>query len=454
MTMTDTRIEELEAKGLALIAEARDIAAKAEAENRDFNADERTAVKAKIDGAAELKGQIDVLRGDKALGDAVDDFAGLFKSPGRADAAPDPTGTKSLGERFVTDPTFKAWYANIAPNGGMIGEKQQIGNGPPVTFRGMKDILAGGNDTGAGAFLTPDYRGVLDSTGTLLRPLRIRQLVTAGTTGTETVSYTRTTGFTNNAATVPEARGTSAGTASGDVAGTKPESSLEFEQVTENVKTVAHWMPATKRALSDAAQVRTLIDSFLRYGLEEELEDQITTGNGVGENFTGILHTDGHQTLDHSSPALTGALDGAGGSLAGVIALRVAKRLVRVNARAVPSAFVLNPADNERIDLTRDDIGNFYFGGPGIMGTETAWGLPRVESEAVPEGTAICADWRWAVLWDREQASIAVSDSHADFFVRNLVAILSELRAAFGILRPAAFVVIDIASVFGIHGST
>jgi hypothetical protein len=31
------------------------------------------------------------------------------------------------------------------------------------------------------------------------------------------------------------------------------------------------------------------------------------------------------------------------------------------------------------------------------------------------------------------------SDSHADFFIRNLVAILGELRAAFGVLRPAAF---------------
>jgi hypothetical protein len=50
------------------------------------------------------------------------------------------------------------------------------------------------------------------------------------------------------------------------------------------------------------------------------------------------------------------------------------------------------------------------------------------------------------VLWDREQAMISVSDSHADFFIRNLVAILCELRAAMGIIRPTAFVEIDLTS--------
>jgi hypothetical protein len=43
-------------------------------------------------------------------------------------------------------------------------------------------------------------------------------------------------------------------------------------------------------------------------------------------------------------------------------------------------------------------------------------------------------------------ANILVSDSHSDFFIRNLVAILAEMRAAFGVLRPAAFVEIDLTA--------
>ena len=49
------------------------------------------------------------------------------------------------------------------------------------------------------------------------------------------------------------------------------------------------------------------------------------------------------------------------------------------------------------------------------------------------------------VLWDREQANISVSDSHADFFIRNMIAILAELRAAMGVIRPSAFVEVDLS---------
>jgi hypothetical protein len=60
-------------------------------------------------------------------------------------------------------------------------------------------------------------------------------------------------------------------------------------------------------------------------------------------------------------------------------------------------------------------------------------------------GRAILADWRKVVVWDRERATISVTDSHADFFVRNIIAILAELRAAFGIIRPQAVWLVDLA---------
>jgi HK97 family phage major capsid protein len=67
-----------------------------------------------------------------------------------------------------------------------------------------------------------------------------------------------------------------------------------------------------------------------------------------------------------------------------------------------------------------------------------------VESENKTAGYAIVADWRLAALWDRQQATISMSNSHSDFFIRNLVAILAEMRAAFGVIRPAAFIEVDL----------
>jgi hypothetical protein len=62
------------------------------------------------------------------------------------------------------------------------------------------------------------------------------------------------------------------------------------------------------------------------------------------------------------------------------------------------------------------------------------------------EGVAVVADWRLAVLWDRMRVSISVSNQHSDFFIRNLIAILAEMRAAFGVLRPAAFIEVDLTA--------
>ena len=81
-----------------------------------------------------------------------------------------------------------------------------------------------------------------------------------------------------------------------------------------------------------------------------------------------------------------------------------------------------------------------------VQGRRQLWGYPVVTSQTVTEGYALLGDWRKAILWDRERASIQVSDSHSDFFIRNLVAILAEMRAAFGVIRPTAFCQVDLTS--------
>jgi HK97 family phage major capsid protein len=242
----------------------------------------------------------------------------------------------------------------------------------------------------------------------------------------------RVTSTTNAASPVAESTTTADPGSMVAANGVKPESAMAMAKVTETVRTIAHWLPATTRALSDAGQVRTLIDSFLRYGLEEELEDQMVNGAGTGENFTGIGTVSGTQSQAWDTNILT--------------TTRKARTLVRTVGRSIPTAYVLNPADWETIDLLQDNENRYYFGGPTRLGQPTLWGLPVVESEAVPAGTGYVGDWRKAVLWDRQQASITVSNSHANFFIRNMVAILAEMRAAFGVLQPNAFVEMDLTA--------
>lgn len=421
----------------ALVAEmeehkktAREVAEAAKADDRSMSKEERDRVNEQLDLARDLKARIDEIDGDAAL---IAELNSLGAPSSDATAKNDGGQVgrrKSLGERFVEAPEFKQWLENLAPTG-QIAESTKGIQSPPLAFRGMKDLITGGSDTSAGALVFADWRGLLDATGALQRPLTLRDVVTVGQTMSDTVTFARVNSFTNASAGVAEA------TAATGTSGTKPESALGLEQATSIVETIAHWLPATKRALSDAAQIRTLIDNFLRYGLEEELEDQMVSGNGTTPNLRGILNTSGVQTQSWDTNLL--------------VTTRKARTKVRTVGRAMPTAFVFNPEDNERIDLLRDEsgganTGQFMFGAPAGMQVQTLWGLPRVECEAVPAGTGLVGDFRSCVLWDRESASIQVSDSHSDFFTRNMVAILAELRAAFGVIRPSALVEIDLTA--------
>lgn len=427
---------EFEAEKLGLLTKGRDIAAKAETEGRNLTAEERAEVKGYVEQARAIHAQMLELDGDAKLREELS----VLGSPAGDAKHVQPGQGKSLGEKFTEAPEFKGWLTSLTSGSGRIPDSVKGLNSPAVDFR-MKDLVTGVSDTSAGALVNTQWLGLLDGLAQFQRPLTITDLITRGQTGSDTVEYARVTGFTNNAAPVAEAT-TAAGAdvnATGDAlelpagSGVKPESGVALEKVTASVKTIAHWLPSTKRALSDAAQIRTLIDQFLRYGLEEELEDQVLTGDDTGENFEGILTVGGTQAQAWDTDLLT--------------TTRKARTLVRTVGRARPTAFVFHPNDNERIDLLKNNNGDFYFGGPSSNPSAPLWGLPRVESEAMPEGTGMVADWRMAILWDREEASIQVSDSHADFFIRNLVAILAEMRAAFGVIRPKAFVEIDLTAV-------
>ncbi|WP_405848148.1 phage major capsid protein [Streptomyces niveus] len=440
-----SKIDELKELMKHQLLEARKITKTAEEDgDRDFTPEESAQLREHMAKATEAKGEIEKARGNdelkKTLADLGDDIALNAKTDddGRRRTASGfelPERGKSLGEQFTSSAEYKGLLAS-APNG-VFGKQQRVQS----EMVGFKSLVTGASDASAGSLVQDDWRGLQVGTDVFQRPLRIRDVVTNGSTTSDTVEYVRVTSITNNAAPVAEATSSAAPTAPGGAGalvnnaggGYKPESGVALAKVTAPVKTIAHWMPVTKRALSDAAQIRTLIDAFLRYGLEEELEDQIVQGDNTGENFEGIATVSGTQSQAWDTDALT--------------TTRKAKTKVRTVGRSVANAYLLNPADLETIDLLQDNEARYYFGGPAGTGTAgNLWGVPVIETEAVPAGTGYVGDFRKAILWDREQATIQMTDSHLDFFVRNLVAILAEMRAAFGVLQPNAFVEIDLTA--------
>lgn len=331
--------------------------------------------------------------------------------------------TETIGQKFVESSEYKDWIQSIAPSGGTIPDGVRIGSSPAVE---AKALVTGLSATSAGAMVRRDYASLVDFP---FRELTVRDVITTLRTNSDLIEFPRVTGYTSNAAATAEA--TAAPTSFQEAGnGLKPQSSMALEKVTAAVRTIAHWIPVTRRALSDAPQIEGLIDNFLRVGLELALESEIITGNGTGEHFLGLDNTPNITIQNFDTDIKTTA--------------RKALTKARVVGRAQRiTGYILNPYDWEALDLDQDAEDRYYFGGPQVLGQKRLWGQLVVESEAVYQGTGYVGDLKQAVLWDREQATVRMSDGVEDYFVRNLVAILAELRAAFGVFRPPAIVRMD-----------
>jgi HK97 family phage major capsid protein len=390
-------------------------------EQKKFVIDTNKLIEEKEVTASELKSQMELRNGNMSRKTEHSTPANRMYFPSGETKDLQIADNRDIGERVTEDAEFKSYMARIAPQG-HIHRNTRIDT-PPVQVGDLKALITGLSSTSGGALVSNDRLQIVDQ-GTFYKPLNILDIITRGTTNSDVVEYVRQGTHTNAAEVVAEATATSDGT------GAKPESSMALSVVTENVKVIAHWVAATTRAIQDAGQLRTLIEQFLRYGLEDLLERQILEGDGVGENFTGIMNTTGTGTQAYDTSLLK--------------TTRLARTKVMTEGRATPTAWVMHPTDWQSFDLLVDAESRYYFGGPMVMGTPRLWGLPVVESENKTAGYAIVADWRLAALWDRQQATISMSNSHSDFFIRNLVAILAEMRAAFGVIRPAAFIEVDL----------
>jgi HK97 family phage major capsid protein len=305
-------------------------------------------------------------------------------------------------------------------------ELSKIELGPVPIPGGISALMGGGGlgakvpgdplttgSPGAGGLIPPGFFLPPAEALAFAVPLTLRNLVTVAQTQSDLVNFART--LTWNPLAVPVAE-----------AAAKPASELTFEQAQAQVRTIASWLPCTKQALADAGQLLSLVDNFLTYAVGRSLEDQMINGDGTAQNFMGLLHDPKVQVLQWNADLLTTA--------------RNAKRLVETVGADTATAYVVSPAVDEQIELLKDTQQRFYGAGPFGQGPASLWGLPRVISHALPDTVALCGDMRSAVLWDRLQAAVSMSDSHQDFFIKNMVAILAEGRAAFGIVKPQSIV--------------
>ncbi|MGE7096377.1 phage major capsid protein [Pseudomonas fulva] len=276
------------------------------------------------------------------------------------------------------------------------------------------DKQLGSGAASAGALIQPQVNPGILMPG--LRRLTIRDLLAQGRISSNSLEYVRENVFINSAAPVAEGN-------------LKPESNLTFTKETATVKTIAHWIQASRQVMDDAPMLESYVNNRLLFGLALVEEGQILNGDGTGDNLLG---------LNKVATAYDASLTAEGDTRADMIAHAIFQTS---ESEFEASGIILNPRDWHAIALLKDADGRYIFGGPAAFAAKVMWGLPVVATKAQAQGTFTVGGFDLASqVWDRMDATVEVSREDRDNFVKNMLTILCEERLALAHYRPTAII--------------
>jgi HK97 family phage major capsid protein len=424
MRQSERKLKATEDELVRYSSEIQAIWKKAEDEEREPSEDERADVESKMKACETLKAQKadleatikveeDVISHSKSINPDVPERVVVGESH-----EPETPMVKSLGEQFVESKQYESTFAKGAPGG-------QWSTGE-VKLDAKGTLLSGG--TVAGAASPYDYQaGIVE---TLFQRLTVADLLASGATTSPQVRYNKETAATSGAAGVAEGEA-------------KPESNLTFTEVTEPVKKIATILPVSEEMLEDSAQIEAYINQRLSLFIKIKEENSLLRGLGTND-LQGIIGRAGVNTFK------------AGTATTMVDHIFNIANATRGSSFLEPDGIVLNPTEWAKVRLSKDANNQYYGGGPffsayggpsggpagssQFMTNDVIWGLRVIATSAIGAGTALIGAFRQgAQVFRRSGLTVEASNSHEDFFRRNLTAIRAEERLALAVYRPSAF---------------
>lgn len=319
---------------------------------------------------------------------------------------------KSIGQQFVESDGYKS-----------LLERGLKGNWSSTDVEVKAPLLQGTAGAPSGGYQVTNQAAVLPGiVEQKFKQLTIADLFPGGTTSSPLIRYLVESVVTNGAAAVPEG-------------GVKPESALAFTKVDEVLHKIATFLPISDEMLEDWAQARSYIDARLILFVKLAEEAQLLNGDGTGANLVGLLNRPGL-----AAPIVRGAGVSAVDDNAMDAIYRQITR-IRTTQFLEPDAVVIDPLGWEGIALAKNSQGAYYSQGPFVTeATPSLWGKRVVSTPAIAASTALVGAFsQGGQIFRKGGITVEASNSHADYFQKNLTALRAEERLALAIYRPGAF---------------
>lgn len=391
------------------LAKVKAISDKAVAEHREFTEDEAQEIMT-------LKSEVDQLNKDIERGNEIRATvkAMLGDTTEIAEKAKENMPNhqpvaKTIGEAFTKSDAYKQFQGSTIPDGSPV----RIAKSRVSTKDGAPQVNTG---NGFGVFPTvePGYTDL-----TYRRPLSILNYIARGVTASSFVQYRQLVNVDSNASVVEEG-------------GLKPLSAIGTQVAEAKTWTCADGVKVTNQELADDGIIATVINETLTKNLNLLLEDLVLNGDGKTDGQPlGILHTQGVQQVAFDKDIVTTTSHA-----------RTALSKIGTNIGCV----VLNPEDAETVLLMQDKNGAYYGNGPFSAGPNTLWGIPIVESQAIPVGTGIMGDFSTVQLLNREPLTIEAFNQNEDDARHNLTYVRAEERNLLFIREPRRLAVMSFAA--------
>jgi hypothetical protein len=368
------------------IATAEQIIAKADKENRGLTEAESAQIESLVNSAQLAKNVYE-------LGERMATPVGASRANGN-----------TWGEAFVTS----EGYRNLI-EGGLAGEWSTA-----VEFGAAAgDPVLESTGSNADVIFQQGVPGLKDP-GLRQERLTLANLFSQGQASGGTIRYLKVT-----TRTAPTETLTSEGA-------DKPGAEFAFDDATAQLQKLAAFIPISEEMIEDAPYVKQYIDESLPLMVEQSLEAKLATALYAGAGLTAAPAT------------LTGGQNGFDAIAAGINALQTQDFFE-------PDGLFIHPADYWALRIDKDDNDGYYGSGPWAGPSANPWGLRTVVSASATQGSPIVGAFKQgAELWRKGGTRLEASNSHDDYFQKNLVALRAELRYALTIYYSQAFAVVDV----------
>lgn len=398
-----------------LVDEARAITHGAEDDNRSLSEDERGKVENLIKQAHDYTAKLKEMDDNARLIEAIDGVGNV--AVGEPTVAPDNATT--MGEAFIKSEAYRGLKARGLKGNWTTG---------PIEFGGAKLTDAGlsvESVTGAGGTL-PLNPQVAPLLGPVEDKLTIASLLGQGVATQNSIVYLEETTTTTLLGGQPYSGQSSAASTVAEGAN-KIAVFVDFTKRTTSIEKIAAFLPVADEMLEDEPQIMSYINGrlvvFVRQAEEAYIMNKIL-GSGIS-------------TADASS-------DIGGSNLFDAVAAGILK--CQTVGGLDPDAVLINPTDFWTMATTKSgSSGDYFSGGPYANPQRNPWGIAAVITREAPVGNPIVGAFReGATLWRKGGLSVEASNSHSDYFRKDLTALRAEERLGVTVLRPKAFVKVQI----------